>query len=29
MSAHIEEFNRLEQEYIDELNAGVPFAHKS
>ncbi len=29
MNAHIEEINRLEQEQIDELNATLPFAHKS
>jgi hypothetical protein len=29
MDAHIEEINRLEQEHIDELNAALPFAHKS
>jgi hypothetical protein len=29
MSAHIGEINRLEQEHIGELNAALPFAHKS
>lgn len=29
MKAHIEEINRLEQEHIDELNLGVPFARKA
>jgi predicted N-acyltransferase len=29
MRAHIEAINRLEQEQIDDLNAGLPFAHKA
>jgi len=29
MNAHIDEINRLEQEHIDELNQGLPFAQKA
>jgi len=29
MNAHIDEINRLEQEHIDELNEGLPFAQKA